>query len=356
MKFSSIVKDDIDSILSKIDNGLYFLDKTILVSGASGFLPAYIVETLLCANSSGKIKVIALVRNISKARIRFKHWLHDNRLEIIQHDVTIPFVTNCNIDFIIHAASQASPKFYGVDPVGTLNANVLGTHNLINLAKVHNVESFLYFSSGEVYGEVEDALIPIKEDTFGYLNPAMVRSCYAESKRMGENICVSYFAQYGVKAKIVRPFHTYGAGMALDDGRVFADFVSNAVKRENIVLNSDGSAKRAFCYLSDATVGFLTILLKGENGQAYNIGNPNEEYSILELANIISRLYPESNMRVVKNVIDKADLSYIQSPVSRNSPNIDKAMSLGWSPVVAVEEGFKRTIESFSESKIVAIN
>jgi nucleoside-diphosphate-sugar epimerase len=351
MKFSSVVKDDIDSILSKMDNGVYFLDKTILISGAAGFLPAYLVETFLCANSSDKIKVIALVRNISKAQIRFKHWLHDNRLEIIQHDVSIPFETHQKIDLIIHAASQASPKYFGVDPVGTLNANVLGTLNLINLAKEHNVESFLYFSSGEVYGEVEDALVPIKEDTFGYLNPATVRACYAESKRMGENICVSYFAQYGVKAKIVRPFHTYGPGMALDDGRVFADFVSNAVKNEDIVLNSDGSAKRAFCYLKDATIGFLTVLLKGENGQAYNIGNPNEEYSISELADIIARLYPESNMRVVKKVIDKTDLSYIQSPVRRNSPNIDKAMSLGWSPVVAIEEGFKRTVDSYINNK-----
>ncbi len=349
MAISKIVREDIDLILSKINNGISFLNKTILISGAAGFLPAYLVETLLYANSSDKIKVIALVRNISKAQIRFKHWLHDNRLEIIQHDVSIAFETHQKIDLIIHAASQASPKYYGVDPVGTLNANVLGTLNLINLAKEHNVESFLYFSSGEVYGEVEDALVPIKEDTFGYLNPTNVRACYAESKRMGENICVSYFAQYGVKAKIVRPFHTYGPGMALDDGRVFADFVSNVVKKEDIVLKSDGSAKRAFCYLSDATIGFLTILLKGENGQAYNIGNPNEEYSIMELASIISQLKLESNIRVVKQMNETKDLQYLQSPIRRNSPNIDKAMSLGWSPVVTVEKGFKRTIESFSE-------
>jgi UDP-glucuronate decarboxylase len=232
-----------------------------------------------------------------------------------------------------------------VDPVGTLNANVLGTINLIKLAQHHKVESFLYFSSGEVYGEVKAEDVPIKEDTFGYINPALVRSCYGESKRMGENICVSYFTQYGVNAKMVRPFHTYGPGMLLDDGRVFADFVSNIVNKQNIVLNSDGSARRAFCYLTDATIGFLTILLNGENGEAYNMGNPHEEYSILELAKILVNAYPEFKLEVTLNTTTNTD--YLKSTITRNSPNIEKLKKLNWNPTVTVEEGFKRTISSF---------
>jgi UDP-glucuronate decarboxylase len=352
---SHIKLDDINLILASVGNIELFYNKTVLISGANGFLPAYMVDTLMNIPEIHNVRVIALVRNFNKAELRFKNWVKSSNLFIIQHDVASPINIDESVHFVIHAASQASPKYYGVDPVGTLNANVLGTINLLNLAVKHKVESVLYFSSGEVYGEVEDAKIPISENTFGYLNPAKVRACYAESKRMGENICVSYHAQYGVKAKIVRPFHTYGPGMALDDGRVFADFVANAVKKENIVLKSDGSARRAFCYLTDATIGFFTVLLKGENGQAYNIGNPNEEYSILDLANIIAQLYPESNMQVVKKVMDKADLSYMQSPINRNSPNIDKAMGLGWSPGVTVEQGFKRTIESFIQSNRIAI-
>ncbi len=346
---TNIRAEDINLIRSSIPNIELFYNKTVLISGASGFLPAYMVDLLLTIPDKHNVRVVALVRNLGKAHDRFRHCLGVDRLSIVKHDVTCPFDTNEKIHFVIHAASQASPKYYGVDPVGTLNANILGTINLLNLAVKHDVESFLYFSSGEVYGELEDSQIPTEEDTFGYLNPTKVRACYAESKRMGENICVSYHVQYGVKAKIVRPFHTYGPGMALDDGRVFADFVANAVNRENIVLKSDGSARRAFCYLTDATIGFITVLLKGENGQAYNIGNPNEEYSILDLAHIIAQLYPESNMQVLKKVIDKNDLSYMQSPISRNSPNIDKAMGLCWSPIVSVEEGFKRTIDSFIE-------
>lgn len=343
---NTIIKEDITTIINRFKDWEKLKNKIILISGANGFLPAYLVETFLSLDNYFNTKVIALVRNKQKAEKRFSHWLNNSNLLIIEHDVCNEFNYSDRIDFIIHAASQASPKYYGTDPVGTLNANVLGTINLIKLAKEKNVESFLYFSSGEIYGEVKAEDIPIKEDTFGYLDCANVRACYGESKRMGENICVSYFHQFGVKAKIVRPFHTYGPGMSLDDGRVFADFVANIVNKQNIILNSDGSAIRPFCYLTDATLGFLTILLNGENGQAYNIGNPNEEYSILELANTLVNLYPELRLKVIMNKSTDTN-SYLKSPIKRNSPNIEKAKKLNWEPIVSVKEGFKRTIESF---------
>ena len=342
---NNILKEDISHIINSFKQWERFKNKTVLISGANGFLPAYLVETFLALGSDFNVKIIALVRTKQKAEKRFSEFLTNPNLIIIEHDVCNEFKTSEKIDFIIHAASQASPKYYKTDPVGTLNANVLGTINLIKLAQEKNVESFLYFSSGEVYGEVKEEDIPIKEETFGYLNPATVRACYAESKRMGETICVSYFTQYGVKAKAVRPFHTYGPGMALDDGRVFADFVSNIVNKQNIVLNSDGSAKRAFCYLTDATIGFLTVLLNGENGEVYNVGNPNEEHSILELANILVNLYPEFKLEVVLN--KTTNMNYLKSSITRNSPNIDKVKSLNWQPKVTVQEGFKRTIASF---------
>jgi nucleoside-diphosphate-sugar epimerase len=341
-----VIKQDIASIASAFGHWQQFKNKTVLISGANGFLPAYLVETFMYLDPSFNTHVIAMVRNRQKAEKRFSHLLEDERLKIVEHDVCNEYHSEQKIDFIIHAASQASPKYYGVDPVGTLNANVLGTINLVKLGLENNVESFLFFSSGEVYGEVKEEDIPIKEETFGYLNCANVRACYGESKRMGENICVSYFAQYGLKAKIVRPFHTYGPGMALDDGRVFADFVKNIVSRENIVLHSDGSAIRPFCYLADATLGFLTVLATGENGQAYNIGNPDQEHSILNLANIMVGLYPEFGLKVEMQVKDTG-VNYLKSPIKRNSPNIDKVKKLGWSPAVSVQEGFKRTIESF---------
>ncbi|MCX8480888.1 MAG: NAD-dependent epimerase/dehydratase family protein, partial [Sediminibacterium sp.] len=252
------------------------------------------------------------------------------------------------IDFIIHAASQASPKYYGIDPVGTLKANVVGTINLLELARKKKIESFLYFSSGEVYGILTEDKIPINENSYGYVNPCDVRSCYAEGKRMGENICVSYFHQYKIPIKIVRPFHTYGPGMQLDDGRVYADFVRNILQNEPIQLQSDGSAKRAFCYLTDATIGFIKILLDGINGEAYNVGNPNEEKSILELAKILVNL-PQNNNTQIKYLSTKNDNNYMKSPIQRNSPKIDKINILGWFPKISVEEGFSRTIKSFKQ-------
>jgi UDP-glucuronate decarboxylase len=343
---NNIIREDVDLILESFKDWDRFRNKKVLISGANGFLPAYLVETFLGLDKAYNTSVIALVRNREKAEKRFSHLLSNPNLKIVVQDVSVEFDLDDKIDFIIHAASQASPKYFGIDPVGTLNANVLGTINLVKLAKKNNVESFLFFSSGEVYGEVKAEQIPIKEDTFGYLNCANVRACYGESKRMGENICVSYHAQYGVPAKIVRPFHTYGPGMLLDDGRVFADLVSNIVNKQDIVLKSDGSAIRPFCYLRDATLGFLTVLTRGENGQAYNVGNPEEEHSILELANILVGLYPELNLKVTANK-PLTDANYLKSPIVRNSPNIDKIKRLNWAPKVTVQEGFSRTISSF---------
>ena len=165
-----------------------------------------------------------MVRNRENFVKRFTHLLSDPNLTLLVQDVSAPIHLALPHHFIIHAASQASPKYYGVDPVGTLSANVLGTMHLLDLARHHPVISFLYFSSGEVYGET--ASVPTKESDYGYLDPTSVRSCYAESKRMGENMCVSYHKQYDVPAKIVRPFHTYGPGMKLDDGRVLRGFCS----------------------------------------------------------------------------------------------------------------------------------
>jgi UDP-glucuronate decarboxylase len=349
MTSNGIIKEDLQTIYESDIDWSKFYNTTILITGANGFLPAYLVEALLYLNfidNKNNVKVIGLVRNIQNAKIRFSEYLNNDHLEFIQQDVSDTIELSINIDFIIHAASQASPKYYGVDPVGTLKANVLGTINLVEFAKKNDIKSFLYFSSGEVYGELKSEQIPVKEDVFGYLNPTNVRSCYSESKRMGENICVSYFHQFHVPAKIVRPFHTYGPGMKLDDGRVYADFVSNVLSRQDICLKSNGLAERAFCYLTDATIGFFKVLLEGKNGEAYNIGNPNEVYSILELAEIMVSLYPEKKLQVVKR-LSQDDNSYLKSTLTQNSSNIDKMNRLNWKPVVSVKDGFKRTIQSY---------
>ena len=163
---------------------------------------------------------------------------------------------------------------------------------------------------------------------------------------MGETMCAAWSKQFDLSTVVVRPFHTYGPGMALDDGRVFADFVSSVVHKKDIILNSDGKALRPFCYIADATQGFLTALLRGGNAEAYNVGNPNAEISIIELARLIANLFPE-RMIGVKFYESKSSDSYLHSPIPRSSPSIAKLKSLGWNPSTGLQDGFKRTILSF---------
>jgi UDP-glucuronate decarboxylase len=351
---NSIIEEDLKIITRGDLPWDDFEDATVLVTGANGFLPAYLVETLLYLNEKRQAhptRVIGLVRNLDRALTRFSAYHDRSDLQWIVQDVCNPIVLDGQVDYIIHAASQASPRYYGIDPVGTLAPNVLGTYHLLNLAREKSVKGFLFFSSGEIYGQVDPNLIPTREDSYGTLDCATVRSCYAESKRMGETMCVSWAHQYNVPVKIVRPFHTYGPGMRLDDGRVFADFMADIVHGRDIIMKSDGSAIRAFCYLADATLGFFTVLLKGKVGQAYNIGNDQGEISVFDLANLLVGLFPERCLKVTR-AATMHQPGYLQSPISRNTPAISKVYALGWQPRVSVKDGFIRTIRSFSDGPL----
>jgi len=351
---NSIIESDLKYIVDEKLAWELFENKTILVSGASGFLPAYMVETLLYLNETRQfnIKVIGLVRNLEKARTRFSYYNGDKNLQLISQNVCDKIEIDEDIDYIVHAASQATPKYFQADPVGTLSPNVIGTANLLNLAVEKKVECFLFFSTSGVHGYVDESNYPIKEDCYGYLDPTNLASCYLESKRMGENMCVAWMHQYGVPVKIVRPATTYGPGLKLDDGRSFADFISNIVNYQDIEIFSDGKALRNFCYLADATLGFFTVMLKGKAGEAYNIAT-DHEISIIDLAKLlVENVFPERNLKVVikKDVLK----NYLRVNFSRTAVDITKVKALGWKFSFPIEEGFKRTVESYrgnTESK-----
>lgn len=343
----SIVTADLELLTSQYSIPWHNLrNKTVIITGAAGFLAAYMVETLLFLNEMQQLNVtvIAVVRNRNGFTQRFNHHLKRPDLLCIEQDICSPLQVNRRVDYIIHSASQASPKYYAIDPVGTLSANTLGTAQLLEFARTHQVDGFLYFSSAEVYGAA--ARVPTAESDYGYLDPLAVRSCYAESKRMGENMCVSWHHQYGVPAKIVRPFHTYGPGTRINDGRVYADIVADVVNGRDIVLKGDGLARRSFCYLADATAGFWMVLLSGANAQAYNIGNPDGEISICDLANLVAGLYPEKQISVRFEHRKKSE-SYLPSHISITCPDITLARGLGWYPITSIENGFRKTIESY---------
>ena len=247
------------------------------------------------------------------------------------------------MDVIIHAASPASPRYYGQDPVGTFCANVIGALNLLRVASEKASQCFLLVSSSEVYGNVRtDA--PISETTFGSLDPTVPRSCYAEGKRAAESLCMAWHRQFGIPLRIVRPFHTYGPGLRLDDGRVFSDFLADVVATRDIAVRGAGNVRRSFCYVADAVAGLMTVLLRGRDGEAYNIGNPREEYTALGLAELLAGLFPDKRLRVVAGLAP-AD-GYLPTVVERYLPDITKAAQLGWQPEVTARDGFTRTVRS----------
>jgi nucleoside-diphosphate-sugar epimerase len=325
-------------------------NKTILISGASGFLPSYMVETLLYLNEKMNfdIKVVGLVRNLKKAEERFAYYRDSKNMKLIFQDVCEEIKINEDIDYIIHAASLATPKLFRQDPVGTILPNVMGTTNLLKLAVEKKVKTFLYFSTTGVYGHVDESCYPIKEDCFGSLNPADLASCYIESKRMGENMCIAWMHQYGVPVKIVRPAIIYGPGLKLDDGRSFADFISNIVNNQDIVLYSEGKVIRNFCYLADATLGFFIVMLKGKFGQAYNVAT-DHEISIIDLAKrLAEKVFPERRLKIVMKTDNSKN--YLRIDFPRTTVDITKVKALGWRLSFPIEEGFKRTVKSIEES------
>lgn len=373
-----IVAEDVARIVAAELPWQEFSGANVLISGAAGFLPAYLVETLVHLNRTvleKPARIVALVRNAARARERLGPLMDSGEVELLVRDVREPFGESLvaaapsvededpwqseagrremgempvvvrepeRWDFIVHAASQASPRYYASDPVGTLEANVLGTRNLLELARRSGTRGFLYFSSGDVYGISRELERVTAERDYGWLDPMDVRSCYGESKRMGETMCVAWAKQYGVPVKVVRPFHTYGPGMRLDDGRVFADFVRDILNGGPIQMFSDGRARRCFCYLGDAAEAFFRVLLTGGVGEAYNVANAAGEASIAELAALLGG---EFGLEVVRR--DQPDANYVPSPIPFTRPSTAKLEALGWKATTGILDGFRRTVASY---------
>lgn len=340
-----IVTQDLKEIVSENLPWGKLFNQTILVTGAAGILPSYMVETLLYLNETEKanITVVGIIRNEEKARKRFAHYVERRDLILIKHDIRLPFTYEDKVDYVIHAAGQASPKFYGADPVGTLEGHAIGTANFLRFAVEKNVKCFLYFSSCAVYGN--PSVEVIDEEFTGTIAPLNLRSCYPLGKLAGENLCLAYGHQYGVPFKILRIAHTYAPMMPLDDGRVFSDFVENILNNENISLNSDGSAERPMLYISDAVRAYFRILLEGKNAEAYNVAA--EEYTtILNLAQTLVGLYPDKNLKVTFNKSIAEGYIAAEKNKAHIRFDVSKLKNLGWQQRYSIREGFERTVRS----------
>lgn len=341
MIVNKIIDGDAEQIIQD-NNGLKELyDKSIMITGASGMIGSYFVYTLMKLNEcyGADIKIIPLVRNIDKLNSQVRN--NDNVHPIVQ-DVTDKIYYNGDIDYIIHAASPASPKIMKEKPVETNFANTIGTANTLLLAKDKNVEGYLFISSREIYGKPLDNQEYFTEDSFGYIDQLVPRNAYAEGKKAAENMCVGFNQEYGVNTKIVRLAHTYGPGMSIHDGRVQADFLKNLVNGENIVLKSDGSSIRTYTYIADAVNAMFKIFLKSKD-MVYNVSDERNEVSIRQLAEIIADI-SDKKLNLIFDIEDDENEGY--APFKFGLLSSEKIrMELGWEAKYSVKEGFKRTYE-----------
>lgn len=304
----------------------------ILVTGGAGFLGSHLCERLLAEGH----EVICADNFFTGRKINIQHLLENPLFEILRHDVTDPILLE--VDRIYHLACPASPIHYQYNPVKTIKTNIMGTINMLGIAK--RVQGrILFASTSEVYGD--PAVHPQKEAYWGNVNPIGIRSCYDEGKRAAETLMMDYHRQNGVDIKIVRIFNTYGPRMLADDGRVVSNFVVQALKGEDISVYGKGSQTRSFCYVDDLIDGMVRMMNSENFTGPVNLGNP-EEYAILDLAKKIISM-TGSKSKIVYKPLPSDD------PAQRK-PDITLAgQKLGWRPVVSVEEGLKKTIEYFKK-------
>ena len=316
------------------------MTKTVVITGVAGFLGSYLAKTLLNTNGT----FIIGLDNLSTGKIEnLQEILHNSNFKFLQADVSssdiLQLASLSAVDEIYHLASPASPKFYQSIPFATIDVNIQGTRNMLELAKRTGAK-ILYTSTSETYGDPE--VHPQDETYRGNVNTWGPRACYDESKRMGEVLCYLYHSLYNVPVKVARVFNTYSAGLRNDDGRVISNFVTQALTGKDITVYGDGSQTRSFCYVTDTIRGLMLMMENEEaNGEIINIGNPIE-YKIIDVACIVKTL-TNSKSNIAYHPLPKDD------PKQRR-PKIEKANQiLKWEPKVTLEDGLKLTIKSYKK-------
>lgn len=337
-------KRDLDIIYNNAVDWRMYQDKTVLITGSTGRLGMYLLETLADVDLKYNLnlRIIGLARSEEKAKKVFGNTLSLPNVSFLYQNICDPIIYSKDIDYIFHTAGPAAPVDFKNIPVDTLWSHVNGTRNVLEAARTHHTKRVFYVSTVEVYGEWKGES-EISEEDIGPLQHFNARACYPEAKRLCETMLTTYKKQYGVSFCGVRMSHTLGPGIVLNDGRAFAEFMQDVLDERDIVLQSDGSAVRPYTYVADAINAMFLIMDKGED-MLYNVAANENLMSIRDIAELIASLSPSGKTRVTYSGT-AGDLPYL--PFKLAVMNTSKVRDLGWKPQVDIRNTFKWTLESF---------
>jgi nucleoside-diphosphate-sugar epimerase len=341
MKYSKTYSLDIEKTISAVPNIGRLKEKAILITGATGMIGSAIADTLLYLKTEKNfnIQIYLAGRNQEKIEKRFFKYQKEKDYIFVQFDAINISSFDIKIDYIIHAASNADPFSFNKEPVETILANINGLYSLLQTAKKQKSLRLLYISSSEVYGQ-KMTVQSYREDDYGFVDILNPRSCYPNSKRAAETLCVAYQKEYKVDTVIVRPGHIYGPTMTSSDSRASSQFPRDVIEGHNIVMKSLGTQLRSYCYVLDCVSAIITVLLNGNSGEAYNISNKNSIVSIREMAEAFAKA--GNVILKIGKPSDEEKKGY--NPMSNSSLDSTRLEKLGWKPLFDLMDGVKKTL------------
>ena len=333
---NNLLETEYNNLLNVLSNNIDKLkNKAILITGANGLIGSYTVKFLDYLNNTKNLKLKIYAMSRSKEKLE-KCFGENPSIYIVAQDLNNPLNIGFHVDYIIHAASNAHPRAYATDPVGTMKTNLLGTMNLLEYAKDNN-SKFLYISSGEIYGNNTDKAFT--EDDLGITDTKSARSCYPESKRAAETLCMAYSSQYGIEVNVARLCYVYGGTITDTNSRADAQFLRNAVEGNDIIMKSEGLQRRTYCYVADAVSAILTILLCGKSPEVYNVANPNSILSVREYAQTLADI---SGVKLKFELPDEIEAKGYSKPLD-SILDSTRLQSLGWRALYGIKEGLQNT-------------